>query len=92
MAALAGAGRRDAIIGHKVSATKDEIVTVTASTNPNSVNRRPAADGRKEAEEREVLAHFVYGLKLSAKCLDRAYERYFSSRRGRADLARKSVH
>jgi uncharacterized tellurite resistance protein B-like protein len=49
-----------------------------------------AADGRKEAEEMEVLANFVFGLGLSARSMDRAYERYFSSRRGKADEARRS--
>ncbi len=47
-----------------------------------------AADGQKEAEEMEVLAHTVYGLRISQKSMQRAYERYFASRRGRADLAR----
>ena len=47
-----------------------------------------AADGRKEAEEMEVLANFVFGLRLSGKSMDRAYESYFSSRRGKADQAR----
>lgn len=47
-----------------------------------------AADGRKEASEMEVLAHAVYGLGLSTKSMNRAYERYFASRRGKADQAR----
>jgi uncharacterized tellurite resistance protein B-like protein len=47
-----------------------------------------AADGHKEAEEMEVLAHTVYGLNVSDKSLQRAYRRYFASRRGRADRKR----
>ncbi len=37
---------RAASIGHKDSATNDEITTAIASTKPNSVNRRPAVPGR----------------------------------------------
>lgn len=47
-----------------------------------------AADGRKEAEEMEVLAHTVFGLNISQKSMQRAYSRYFASRRGRADKLR----
>jgi len=47
-----------------------------------------AADGRKEAQEMEVLAHTVYGLHVSQKSMQRAYSRYFASRRGRADKMR----
>lgn len=49
-----------------------------------------AADGRKEAEEMQLLANFVYGLGVSGKSMDRAYEQYFRSRRGKADRARIS--
>ena len=49
-----------------------------------------AADGRKEAEEMEVLANIVYGLGVSGKSMDRAYAGYFESRRGKADRARMS--
>lgn len=47
-----------------------------------------AADGRKDAQEMEVLAHTVHGLNVSQKCMQRAYLRYHSSRRGRANQAR----
>jgi len=39
---------RDASIGHSVSATTLEIITVKASTKPNSVNKPPACPGRNE--------------------------------------------
>ena len=39
---------REASIGQSVSATTLEIITVKASTKPNSVNSPPACPGRKE--------------------------------------------
>jgi len=52
----------EASIGHMVSATKEEIATVTARTNPNSAKSRPASLGRKEIGTKTAISVIVVAI------------------------------